>query len=207
MSETPETSTPTDGAETAGSLEAPVADAPDVSQETDWVAEARKWEKRAKENASRLKEAEPKLSEYDRLVEASKTDLERAQATAQKANESLAGYRERLASAELRVALTGVVPDPAAVIEDLNVAKFIGEDGEVNADAVAALRGKYAALAPEAKRAPAPNPAQGSSANGASTASQLTQEDVSRLYRERKYDDIEQARKDGRLTNLYGASS
>jgi len=202
MSESSAEETTTADTETAGSkAEAP--EAPTESQETDWVAEARKWEKRAKENASRLKDAEPKLSEYDKLVEASKSELERAQDTAQKAQARIDALAQRAVAADLRAALTGVVPDPSAVIEDLNIARFMGEDGEVDAAAIASLREKYLGLAP-GKRTPAPNPAQGTSASGPSTASQLTEQDVQRLYREKKFDVIEKARQDGRLTTLLG---
>ena len=61
---------------------------------------------------------------------------------------------QRLAAAEIRAALTGVVPDPAAIIDDINVARYVADDGTVDADAVAQLRARFAALAP-AKPAPA----------------------------------------------------
>lgn len=127
----------------------------------------------AKNLRTRLKDAEPKLTEYDKLVAASQSDLERAQAAATKAGETITAMRERVATADIRAALTGIVPDPASVIEDLNISRFIGEDGEVNEEAVTALRTKYAALAPEGKRLPAPNPAQGSSGSGAPDADAL----------------------------------
>lgn len=130
----------------------------------------------AKNLRTRLQEAEPKLTEYDRLVQASQTELERAQQAAQAAEGTISAMRERVASADIRAALTGIVPDPESVIEDLNISRFIGDDGEVNAEAITALRAKYAALAPEGKRLPAPNPAQGSSAAGAPDASALIAE-------------------------------
>lgn len=108
-----------------------------------------------------------KLGEYDKLVAANQTDLERAQQAAQAAEGTISAMRERVASADIRAALTGIVPDPESVIEDLNIARFIGDDGEVKTEAVTALRAKYAALAPEGKRLPAANPAQGSSGSGA----------------------------------------
>jgi len=145
-----------------------------------------------------------KLDEYERLAEASKSELERAQEAAQKAQDSMAALRERAVTADLRAALTGVVPDPAAVIEDLNVSKFVGDDGEVNAEAITALRNKYAALTPEGKRPPAPNPAQGTSATGASSVAQLTKQDLERLSREGKHDEIVQFKKDGRFDDLLG---
>ena len=122
----------------------------------DWKAEARKWEQRAKDNSAAAK----KLAA---LEAANQTDAERAQAAARQAEQRAEAAVRRVASAEIRAALTGVVPDPAAVVEDLDLGRFIdSESGDVNGDAVAALKAKYAALAPPAgPRAPAPNPAQG----------------------------------------------
>lgn len=56
-----------------------------------------------------------------------------------------------------------------------------------------------------APKPPAPNPAQGAGgANGAPAPAQLTEADVQRLYAEKKYDEIEKARVEGRLTHLLG---
>lgn len=122
----------------------------------DWKAEARKWEQRAKDNSAAAK----KLAA---LEAANQTDAERAQAAARQAEQRAEAAVRRVASAEIRAALTGVVPDPAAVVEDLDLGRFIDADsGDVNTDAVAALKAKYAALAPpQGPRPPAHNPAQG----------------------------------------------
>lgn len=58
-----------------------------------------------------------------------------------------------------------------------------------------------AATPTDPTRVPAPNPAQGSSGSGA-PAEQLSRADVERMYREGKHREIEQARKDGRLSNI-----
>lgn len=189
---------------TEGTAAGQPEDAPPATpepQETDWVAEARKWEKRAKENASRLKEAEPKLAEYDKFVQASQSELDRAQDAANKAQAGLAAMRETVAKAEVKAALTGVVPDPTAIADDLNLTRFINEDGGVNLDAVAALRDKYASLAPQASRTPAPNPAQGSSGSGPATPAQLSEADLTHMTPAQ----IVEAQNEGRLQNLgYG---
>lgn len=152
--------------EAAGLTETEAA-APTESQETDWVAEARKWEKRAKENASRLKEAEPRLSEYDRLVEASKSELERAQETAKTATDRATAMLRDVASAKLEVALAGVPEDvKKSLLEDINVDKFIQDDG-VDAEAISAFGVKYAAAFPAEKSGMKQNPAQGRSASPA----------------------------------------
>lgn len=96
---------------------------------------SRKWEQRAKkadEDAEAARQAA--LSDQERAVE----DARKA-GRAEAASE----LGQRIAAAELRAALTGLVPDPALIVEDVNLAKFVTDDGEVDPDAVAAFRAKY----------------------------------------------------------------
>lgn len=132
------------------------------------LGEVTKARNEAKNLRDRLKEAEPRLSEYDKLVEASKTDLERAQEAARVAGERATGMLRDVATAKIEAALTGVIPDVAGFIEDLNVDKFIKDDA-IDADAITALRTKYAAFAPPEKPGMKPNPAQGASASPSPT--------------------------------------
>jgi len=132
------------------------------------LGEVSKARNEAKNLRDRLKEAEPRLSEYDKLVEASKTDLERAQEAARVAGERATGMLRDVATAKIEAALTGVIPDVAGFIEDLNVDKFIKDDA-IDADAITALRTKYAAFAPPEKPGMKPNPAQGASASPSPT--------------------------------------
>lgn len=144
-----------------------------------------------------------KLDEYQRLEEASKTELEKAQTAAQAAQGDLSRLRNEVVSAKIEAALTGVVPDPAVILDDLNLAKFISDDGGVNGEAVAALRDKYAALAPAKRGGPAPNPAQGASANGPAQPPQLSRQDLAGMTP----DAINEARKAGRLNDVMGIPS
>lgn len=112
---------------------------------------------------AKLREAEPLVKKAREIEAANQTAQEKAEAAARQAEERAAAAVRRIASAEIRAALTGVVPDPAAVAEDLDLSRFIdAESGDVRPEAVEALKAKYAALAPPSgPRAPAPNPAQG----------------------------------------------
>jgi hypothetical protein len=129
----------------------PPAAQPDEPDETDWKALAQKWEKRSKANAT-------KAAQFDELTESQKTAEQKAADAAQRADRLAQQY----VRAEVKSALAGVVPDPAAVVDDLNLSKFVTEDGDVDIEKVSALRAKYEALAPAGSRAPRPNPAQGS---------------------------------------------
>lgn len=62
-------------------------------EETDWKAEARKWETRAKENSEKAKR-------FDEIEEANKTELEKAQARAQKAESELKAIKDAQAREE-----------------------------------------------------------------------------------------------------------
>jgi len=78
------------------------------------------------------------------------SDQERAVEEARNAGKAAAAseFGQRVAAAELRAALTGLVPDPTAIVEDLNLAKFVNEDGTVNTDEVARVRSTYEGVKP-----------------------------------------------------------
>lgn len=104
---------------------------------------SRKWEQRAKENSKAA-------DELDALKRSSMSDTEKAveEAKVEARNEVRAETAARIAAADIKAALTGIVPDPDSIIEDLNLTRYVTEDGEVDAKAVKALAQKYAELAP-----------------------------------------------------------
>lgn len=151
----------------------PAADPQDPAREpepTDWKAEARKWEQRAKENTAKLRELEPKAAEYDGLVEASKSDLEKAneqvarwQADAQTWRKAAVGSRiEALAATEFA--------DPTDAVASLSEGNYLDAGGQIDD---AAIKRDLAGLLDKKphwrrqsdtspRRLPAPNGAQGS---------------------------------------------
>lgn len=111
--------------------------------------------------------------------------------------------------AALELAIFRATPDASVANALLDSRSFLAKVADLDPTdgvAIAAAVGEAVQNTPAlGKRLPAPNPAQGSSASGATSApTQLTQQDVERLYRERKYAEIEQARTEGRLSNLLG---
>lgn len=149
---------------------------PARAEERDWKAEyerlqadSRKWETRAKSNAEAAKELE-------KLRAQQMTEQEKAIAEAVAATRTgiMAEVGTKLARASIEAALTGVVPNPADVIEDLNLARYIGEDGEPDSKAIDKLRAKYAALIPAAPAAPkVPTGKRGGVADVITTRAQL----------------------------------
>lgn len=100
--------------------------------------------------------------------------------------------------------------DPAALLDSASflakVADLDPSDGAALAEAIAAAVEANPRLgaAPAEPKAPAPNPAQGSSATGAGAGGQLTEEDVKRLYAEGKHEEIVKAEADGLLNDYLG---
>lgn len=119
------------------------------TDDVDWKAEAekykalhRKQEERAKVNAKAAKELE--RLKADQMSETEKAVAEAEQRGRQSA---LTEAGERLAAAEIKAALATIVEDPARIVEDLNLRKYLTDEGEVDAEAVATLRKKYEDIA------------------------------------------------------------
>jgi hypothetical protein len=127
----------------------------------------------AKNLRERLKVAEPKVAEYDRLAAASKTAEERANEAATAADARALAATQRVARAEVKAALTGLVDDPNSIVEDLNLARFIDDDGEIDQAAIDKLKAKYAGFS--GRRPPRPDQSQASGANGATATSPASQ--------------------------------
>lgn len=138
--------------------------------ETDWKTEARKWEQRAKENKARLDEAAPKLSEYDALVEASKSDLERARESEQRWQSEAETWRKAAVGNRIEALASADFADTSDAVTALADGSYLDAGGQIDeaqirADLAAVLEKKphwRRAEAPSAPRIPAPNPAQGS---------------------------------------------
>lgn len=126
-----------------------------------WKALARKHESRAKNagNADEIKALKEKAAQYDALAAASKTEHERAidearEAAAKEATDKTrASFQERLVRAEFKAALAGRVSDDARdeLLDGLNLAKFLDDDGEPDADRVREYVARLAPAAPTEK--------------------------------------------------------
>lgn len=101
---------------------------------------SRKWENRSKAARAAIRELEElkksSLPPDERAVQEAE---ERGRTAARAENAQL------LAGARIEAALTGVVDDPADIVEDLNLAKFVTDENEVDVDAIDELKKKYSA--------------------------------------------------------------
>jgi hypothetical protein len=161
-----------------------------------WKALARKHEQRATSNAAAAKELE-------KLKKSQMSDTEKAVTEAEERGRNTARLEagEKVAAAEIKAALKGVVPDPAAIVEDLNLKRYLTDDGEVDDDAVEKLRTKYeAAFKSNGKTKDGDKPDLGQGDKGGNRARQLSRDDLKTM----KPDDIEKARVAGQLDDVLG---
>lgn len=179
----------------------------DTGDATDWKAEAEKWKAAARKHEERAKANAKATQELEKLKAAQMSEAERAVAEAEQRGRqaAMADVAHKLAAAEIRAALTGIVPDPGQIVEDLNLAKYVTDTGDVDSDAVASLRSKFEGLAGSTKPGAASGGRGDGGPRGSSTQpSQLTQADLERMFREGRYEDIDKARAEGRFNQLQG---
>jgi hypothetical protein len=100
---------------------------------TDWKAEARKWEDRAKQNSAAAKE-----QEKQRIAAMSESDRAVAEAEARGRTTATQAFAQRLAQSDFIAAAARRNPawDAAAVLPDINLARYVGEDGEPDTKAI-----------------------------------------------------------------------
>lgn len=101
------------------------------------LAASRKWETRAKKNSTAAEE-------LARLKREGMSEQEAAVAAA-RAEERVKGG-EKVARSTFLATAKGRIKDPAAVVEEINLKKFVDDDGDVDDEAIAKLVDK---LAPE----------------------------------------------------------
>lgn len=133
-----------DTAPDTGTPETDAPPAPEAAPETEsdpaalaaeldkWKAQARKHEERAKANAEAAKELE-------KVRQAAMSDTEKAVEIArqQARQEAIAEFGGELVAEAVRAAVAGRGVDPEALLEGLDPARFLTEDGRPDRDAIA----------------------------------------------------------------------
>ena len=196
---TDETTPAEDASVTESTDTTPAPEAPPAAdaEAAKWKALARKHEAQAKANADAAK----RLAEIEA---ANQSDTEKAVKEAEQRGRSAATAElaQRLAAAEVKAALTGVVPDPGSIVEDLNLAKYVTDTGDVDQEAVTALRTKYEAFATKAAP-PAPDLKQGAQGNAPGGKSQVTRAELASMTPQEKAAAFDE----GRLANVLAGKS
>lgn len=129
-----ESSTESTSTETAESQEGTEANQESAAEGTDhWKSQARDWEKKAKadERARRVAENELKKLREQGMSDAEKAiEKARSEALAEGEKAAMSKVGRALVAAEARAALAGRRDDADDLIEDLDIAKFLTEDGQ-----------------------------------------------------------------------------
>ncbi|QUI30677.1 hypothetical protein H9W91_07255 [Streptomyces alfalfae] len=155
-------------------------------------AEVDKWKSLSRTNEKRWNEASAELSKFQ---QSQMTDAEKAieEARNQARSAALAEYGTRLADAELRAqAAKAGVNLPSA--EFLNLNKFVGDDGAVNAE----LIGNFVSTLPKPVADPEFDQGLGLGRQAGAGVDQLSRDDLSRMTPQ----EINAARKAGKLDSL-----
>lgn len=137
-----------DSTDDSTSTDAPETGADDTSTD-DLANEVEKWKAMSKKNEAQAKANAKAAKELEKLRAESMSETEKAVAEAEQRGRTaaLTEAGERLAAAEIKAALATIVEDPAQIVEDLNLRKYLTDEGEVDAEAVGKLRTKYEAIA------------------------------------------------------------
>lgn len=173
----------------------------DPPQETDWQAEARKWKDLSRKHEGRAKDNANAQSELDRIKASQLSETEKAVKEAEDRGRAGAAleYGQRVAAAEVKAALTGLIDDPARVVSELNLAKYVTDTGEVDSAAIDSLKETFAGFAQA--RPTSPDLKQGR--QGEQMPGQLTLADVKSL-RNTDPEALVRANQEGRLNALKG---
>lgn len=107
----------------------------------DWKAEAAKWKELSRKHEKRARDNAGAAKERDELKRQGMSDLDK------KVDEAVAAARAeekvksgvRVARSAFLAAAKGRLHDPAGVVEDVNLKKYVDEEGEVDDDAIAEL--------------------------------------------------------------------
>jgi hypothetical protein len=122
-------------------------------------------------------EAKQKLAEYDALVEARKTDLDKANESVTRWQTDAEKWRTAAVSTTVRALAATDFADPDDAVRNVDVAQYLGADGVIDEKAIAKDLADLLEAKPHYRRAdgtpagprvPAPNRSQGSGVNGKS---------------------------------------
>lgn len=130
----------------------PKAEEPDADS-TDWKAEAEKYKALMRKHEARAKENAGAAKERDELRKQSMTEQEKAveEASAKARAEERVRLAGKLARQGFLAAAAGRIPHAASVADDLNLAKYVGEDGEIDEGGLKELVDRLAPAKAEAK--------------------------------------------------------
>jgi len=165
---------------------------------TDTAAELAKWKALAQKHEERAKANHSAKLELEKLQAAQMSDTEKAIAEAKAATraEVLAEFGSSLVDAEFKAASAGLTLDLDALLDNLDRAKFLAEDGKPDKVRI----GEFVSKLAPAKRSTATDTGQGARKDGTGPA-QITDRAVLQTMTPEQ---IDLAHREGRLKSLMG---
>lgn len=108
---------------------------------TDWKAEAEKWKAQARKHEGRAKENAGAAKELAKIKRDGMPEQERAidEAVAKALGEERAKNGAKLARQAFLAAAKGVIPNAGDVADDVNLHRYVNDDGEVDEEGLAEL--------------------------------------------------------------------
>lgn len=131
-------------------------DADGPGDSTDWKAEAEKYKALMRKHEARAKDNATAAKERDELKKQSMSDQERAveEASAKARTEERVRLAGKLARQGFLAAAAGRLANASSVADDLNLSKYVGEDGEIDEKGLGELVDRLAPPAPAKKADP-----------------------------------------------------
>lgn len=202
MTDQPVTSEAVDApvvSEPVSSVSQDASAAPVVQSDTDWKAEAEKWKALSRKHENANSQA---MKELESIRTAQMTDSEKALAEAEKRGREamMKELGAQIAEAKIRAAATGKVADVDALIELVDVSKFVTADG-VDDTAIAATIDRFSKVAPAQPAAPKFGAVE--LGPQGDRPRQLGESDLARMTPEQ----IVEARKMGQFDDVLGVTS
>lgn len=191
-----DTETPEKGNEDTTVSQPVIEPATAADDDKDWKAEAEKWKALSRKNENASHDA---LRELEKLRAERMSDTEKAIAEAEQRGAQTAAekFQRKLAEASFKAAAVGKVADPDAILDLVDVSKFITPEG-VDDESIAAAVERFAKAAPAQKKFGLPD-----GGPKGDQPVQLTETDLQRMSPEQ----IVEARAKGQFNDLLGLKS
>ncbi|MET9729239.1 hypothetical protein ABZZ79_00810 [Streptomyces sp. NPDC006458] len=108
---------------------------------TDWKAEAEKWKANSRKHETRAKENASAAKELAKIKREGMPEQERAvaEAVAKALAEERSKNGAKLARQAFLAAAKGLIPNPGDVADDVNLQRYVNDDGEVDEEGLAEL--------------------------------------------------------------------
>lgn len=196
--------------EETSEMDTTTTDEASTEDKPDLAAELAKWKSMARKNEALAKQNATAAAKLAKIEEASKTELERAQAAAAEADQRAKAAEERIARALTKAAVSAAAAKAGAIDADAVLALLPPDAVTVDGDDI---KGVDEAIKQLRESKPylfgKPKPAAGSADGGRQSdkPAQWTREELARASREGRTADIEKARRAGLLSTIMSGAA